>query len=127
MTLVFVALGGMIGALLRYGAFSLPMMSSSNFEFLKVFLINCLGSAIFGFLWAFMNAKMPESTPMRLFVFSGILGSFTTFSAFSFDSVSLLLEQRFFEAGCNILGQVIFSLALLVLFLRLGNFIFNAE
>ena len=89
MTKLFaVALGGALGSMVRYlTALLVERSSRSNFPF-ETLAANLLGCLIIGLLWGYFE-RIPLSNEFRLFVFTGILGGFTTFSTFSRESVQL--------------------------------------
>lgn len=106
--LLWIALGGSIGAVLRFLIFlSFEREHHTSFPW-STLIINLIGSFFIGFLWAFFN-KFFISVGFRMFIFIGILGSFTTFSTFSFDVFSLIQAGAFRSAifyivATNVLG-----------------------
>ena len=92
-----VAAGGALGAVGRYvvAAQALRLMGP-NFPW-GTLTVNVVGSLVMGILVELMALRINLSPEMRAFLVVGVLGGFTTFSAFSLD-VSLLLER-------NMLGQ----------------------
>lgn len=114
--LVLVALGGAIGAGIRHlsnlGALRLI---GPNYPW-GTMIINIVGSLVMGLFIGFM-ARRDGSAELRLFVATGILGGFTTFSAFSLDFATL------WERGATLpaLGYVLVSVigAIVALFLGL--------
>lgn len=89
-----VAFGGSLGAVLRYLLYELIEKSyHSDFPWATL-TVNLLGSLVIGFLWGYF-ARTYVSPAIRLMVFVGILGSFTTFSTFAFDNFSLLKDGNF--------------------------------
>ncbi len=113
---LFVAAGGALGAVGRYlvtaGATALL---GSGFPW-GTLAVNVAGSFLLGVLVALMSAAWTPPGDMRLFLVTGFLGAFTTFSAFSLDVVSG------FERGSNSLAilYVVASVALSVLALLAG-------
>jgi len=103
-----VALGGSIGAVLRFLIFTYyDKISSNNFPWATL-AVNLIGSLLIGFLWGFFD-KIFISPGIRLFIFVGILGSFTTFSTFAFDIVSMskdgdIKNMIIYMVATNILG-----------------------
>jgi len=86
--IIAVAFGGSIGSVLRFLIFTYyDKTSSGNFPWATL-IVNLAGSFIIGFLWGFFD-KVFITTGIRLFIFVGLLGSFTTFSTFAFDVFSL--------------------------------------
>ena len=89
--LFIVALGGAIGSMLRYklGGFALHHTQSWNFP-VSTFSINVVGCFVIGILAALVEHHDLFSPSVRLLLFTGLLGGFTTFSAFGYESVFLL-------------------------------------
>src|SRR5213075_1038915 len=89
--LIIVALGGAIGSILRYkiGGFALHHTQSWNFP-VSTFSINAAGCFAIGILAALVEHHDLFSPSVRLLLFTGLLGGFTTFSAFGYESVFLL-------------------------------------
>lgn len=92
---VQVALGGGIGAVARFGIGSMFAASAGATFPWGTFLVNVTGTFLIGFLWVIL-ANHNEYHRVSPFLVNGILGGFTTFSAFSLDSV--LLWQKGHEA-----------------------------
>ena len=89
---LIVFLGGGIGAALRHGInLAVARMLGTAFPY-GTLLINISGSFIMGLIAAYFAFKGDASQHWRLFLTTGILGGFTTFSAFSLD-VALLYER----------------------------------
>lgn len=102
MTVVAVALGGAFGAVLRY-LIGLTVV----FPF-GTLTVNLVGSLIIGLVWAVFNAKGLQA--WLPFVMTGVLGGFTTFSAFSLDTLRLVEAGRLAAAGGYVMGSVLLSL-----------------
>ena len=103
---LYVALGGALGASLRYGVALLGTYLGSSSQTVT-FLINILGSFLLGFLTA-----MTPSGSLMMFAAIGVCGSFTTFSTYSVHSVALLQDGRYGAAAVYIIGTVILCLIL---------------
>jgi fluoride exporter len=89
---LLVFLGGGTGALLRYAAGLLvALMGGTQFPWATIG-VNVLGSLLIGFLAQTVPAAEAGGASMRLLLITGVLGGFTTFSAFSLDV--LLLSER---------------------------------
>ena len=91
-TLLFVALGGAVGATGRYMVGSLVSHLPQGAFPLGTFTVNALGSLALGVIAALMAMTWSPSPELRAFLVVGVLGGFTTFSAFSID-VILLFER----------------------------------
>jgi len=89
--LLVVAIGGAIGSVARYklGGFVLHHTEGWNFP-VSTFLVNVLGCLVIGILAALVEHHDMFSPSIRLLLFTGLLGGFTTFSAFGYESVYLL-------------------------------------
>jgi fluoride exporter len=106
-----VALGGSIGAILRYLIFIFFQRTHNQSFPWSTLLINLAGSFLIGFLWGFFD-KIYVSPGVRLFLFVGILGSFTTFSTFAFDVFSLGRDGSIKYMFLYIFATNIFGIAL---------------
>ena len=116
-TLAQVALGGATGATLRY------MVTTSSTRMFGVgFPIGTLAVNVLGsFLMGLLVVVMAEKTGNRLapFLMTGILGGFTTFSAFSLDAITLYERGQTALAATYVMASVILSLAAIFLALHL--------
>lgn len=103
---IIVGCGGFIGALLRYACSQLlGGVPSGAFPF-ATFAINLGGSFVIGIMSVLLPALFPDSKAPLLFVSTGILGGFTTFSTFSLETFGLIEESRYAMAGAYALGSV---------------------
>lgn len=110
----FLFLGGGSGALLRYalsGATHRVMGAKFPWGTLSV---NFLGCLLMGILWG-ISERYIVPQRARLFLFTGLLGAFTTFSTFGLETFSLLRDGQHATAAGNILASNIGGIALLVL------------
>jgi len=89
--ILIVALGGGLGSVLRYklGGFALHHTEAWNFP-VSTFSVNVIGCFVIGVLAALVEHHDLFSPSVRLLLFTGLLGGFTTFSAFGYESVFLL-------------------------------------
>jgi CrcB protein len=101
----FVALGGAIGAALRYliGT-SITARTGEGFPW-HTFVINVSGAFLIGLLLALPIAGMRSGAPWRLFLVTGVLGGFTTFSALSYESMVLIDQGRVLAGLANMFGS----------------------
>ncbi|MCP4420960.1 MAG: fluoride efflux transporter CrcB [Chloroflexi bacterium] len=93
MQIVVIAIGGAIGAVLRYLVSLLIISLAGDSWPYGTLAVNLIGSFLIGFLWQlFDTVTYPHNT--RLLVFTGGLGAFTTFSTFGLESLTLLQAGR---------------------------------
>lgn len=108
--IIFVALGGAIGATLRY-ALSTYIAYRWIYNFpLGTLIVNVLGCFVVADLIVKGFETGALSTNWRLFLIIGIGGSFTTFSTFSFETMHLLKEGFYILAVTNALGSLFLCL-----------------
>jgi len=111
-----VGLGGFLGSSVRFliqKHFILTVYTSFPYS---TFLINILGSLLFGIIFGISNRYNVFSTEVRLFLTTGFCGGFTTFSTFSNESLMLLKEGNY----QNFLIYTILSVVLGIFFTFLG-------
>jgi CrcB protein len=108
-------LGGSLGALSRY-LLSVGIERWLKPEILPVgtIVVNFVGCFLIGLLAAFFEVKNWGNGWLRMFLFAGFLGSFTTFSTYTFDTFLLLKTDQFVAAFLNMGLQVLFGLALAI-------------
>lgn len=107
----WVGLGGAIGAILRYGVgLAALRLGWANFPW-GTLAVNISGSLLIGLITGYLLSLSNElQETMRLFVIIGVLGGFTTFSAFALDSIILLQKGEYLPAAAYIGGSVLFSI-----------------
>src|SRR5438046_3631623 len=89
--LIIVAFGGAIGSMLRYKLGGLALHHTQGWDFpVSTFSINIAGCFAIGILAALVEHHDLFSPSVRLLLFTGLLGGFTTFSAFGYEGVFLL-------------------------------------
>ena len=111
--IVLVAGGGAIGAVLRFLTVGWAARMTGE-TFWGTMAVNVLGSFAMGVAAVVLMERFPEvAARLGPLAMVGILGGFTTFSAFSFDAVRLLEEQRIAMAGSYLLGSVVLSVSAL--------------
>lgn len=89
-----VALGGALGSLLRFAVAQWAIRQLPQGYPWGTTFANLLGALLFGFLWALAEQREGFSSAWRLFLMTGFLGAFTTFSTFMFETVRLLDGAR---------------------------------
>ena len=120
-TILFIACGGAIGAVLRYGA-SLGVYSllGRGFPYGTLF-VNVTGSLLMGLLSIMMLERFNVGPEWRAAILVGLLGSFTTFSTFSMETLNLLEQGDMMRAMMNIAFSVVVCLAAVWLGVSLGR------
>ncbi len=122
-TLSLVALGGAVGASLRYlfGVGVMRVVGPTDFP-LAIMTVNILGSFLMGvFVVMAANKGLTHLSPL---VMTGLLGGFTTFSAFSLETVTLIERGQVASAMLYVLASVVLSILALTLGLWLARGIF---
>ncbi|KAA0073847.1 fluoride efflux transporter CrcB [Tardiphaga sp. P9-11] len=111
MNYVLVFLGGGLGATLRYVInMTCARCMGTAFPW-GTFIINVTGSTVMGLIAGYLAFKGEASQPWRLFLMTGILGGYTTFSAFSLDTALLYERGELGLALAYVLGSVVLSIA----------------
>jgi len=110
MMLVYLAAGGIVGTLARYGLGSWILSRAGPGFPWGTFAINALGSLVLGFVlrYAALTDLSPE---VRGMLAVGFCGAFTTFSTFSFETVVLIQEGAWGRAAAYSLGSLALGLA----------------
>ncbi|MCB0376153.1 MAG: fluoride efflux transporter CrcB [Sinomicrobium sp.] len=112
-TMAVIAIGGALGAMTRYGTYLMAEKLLPAPFLWGTFTVNLAGSFLIGVLWYFIES-MTMAQNLRLFLAAGFLGSFTTFSAMSFETASLLRDGRIAAAALYIGAS--FTLGILCVF-----------
>lgn len=120
--IIAVALGGAAGALARYGVYLLLQRWLQSSLPYATWTVNLAGCLLIGFLVPLLNIdSIPAS--WRLFVLVGFLGSFTTFSTFSLESVVLWQEGKEGMVLLNAAGSVLAGIGLVWLGMQLHKWL----
>ena len=115
MKYVWLALGGGVGALLRYGLSGIfQNLIHSDFP-LGTLSVNLIGAFLIGFFWTALQGRVEPFPHFRLFLFTGVIGAFTTFSTYTLESFNLLQLGEWKLALWNIFLTNISGLLLVVL------------
>jgi len=102
-----IALGGSLGAISRYWvSTSTYSWLGSNFPY-GTLMVNVTGSLVMGFLTVVLVQRFDVSDQVRLGLIVGFLGSFTTFSAFSMDTIHWIENGAVLKALAYVLVSVI--------------------
>lgn len=106
-----IALGGASGALMRFWVSgSVDALLGRGFPY-GTLVVNVVGSLLMGFLSFYLLERMNLAPEWRAAILVGFLGAFTTFSAFSMETVHLLENGAMLRALLNMLGSVVLCVA----------------
>lgn len=107
---LMIALGGALGSVARYAAVGyLTPMLNYRFPF-GTFVVNMLGSFLIGVAYVMLVEKAALSSEWRLFFITGILGGFTTFSAFSLEILQMWQEGHVLQSMLYATSSVVLGL-----------------
>ncbi len=105
-----IALGGAMGALLRYWASTgIHTLTGRAFPY-GTLVVNAAGSLFMGFLYVLLVERLALGVEWRAALLIGVLGAFTTFSTFSMETFALFEDGERLKALMNILLSVTFCL-----------------
>jgi CrcB protein len=111
MNYLLVFFGGGLGATLRHAINTLCARAfGTHFPF-GTFLINISGSIVMGLIAGYLAFKGEAAQPWRLFIMTGVLGGYTTFSAFSLDAALLYERGEMGLAALYVVGSVALAIA----------------
>ena len=119
---IAVLVGGAIGTGCRYwlSTFVYSIIVEPTFPYAN-FIINVSGSFIIGVLWGLFEQRLLVSPILRVALITGVLGGYTTFSSFSFETYALLRGGEFGLALLNAAGSVTLGLAAVWVGMRLAH------
>lgn len=121
---LLIALGGALGSALRHLTNQAALrLFGAQFPF-GTFTVNLLGSLLMGLLVELVARRFDASTELRLFIATGVLGGYTTFSAFSLDTIALFERGEIGLAALYVVATVALGLIGLAGGLYLGRTIF---
>jgi CrcB protein len=113
--LLLVALGGALGSLARFGLSSFVQRSTASALPWGTLSVNTLGCLIAGAVIAWLEGRATPGVDARLFIVVGLLGGFTTFSAFGVETLLLLREGRAGAALFNVAANLLLGIGAAVL------------
>lgn len=120
--ILIVALGGAIGSVARYKLSVYILHHTIDWRFpAGTFAVNVAGCLVAGILAGLAEKHDFLSAEARLLLFTGILGGFTTFSAFGLETLFLLKRGEVMVAGANVVLSVVAGLAALWLGLGMAS------
>jgi len=110
--ILLVGLGGFVGSAARFGTTGLVhrMLPMTTFPY-GTLVVNVIGCLMIGCLGGLMELRQVLDPSHRLFLLIGVLGSFTTFSTFAYETLGLLHAAEMGRAMLNVVGHVVIGLA----------------
>ena len=93
--ILFVAIGGMLGSVGRFVLATLAVQLVPSTFPVGTFLVNIVGSFIMGAAVGFAERNLWFHSSWRIFITAGFCGGFTTFSAFAFENIELILNRSY--------------------------------
>lgn len=118
-----VAIGGAIGSAARFGTYRLASPWHGPGFPVGTVIVNVAGSFVMGLLAVLFALR--GGSQIAPFLLTGVLGGFTTFSAFSLDALTLWDRGQILGAGLYIVGSVVLSLAAIVIGAAAGRAVFS--
>lgn len=118
---IIVAAGGAIGASLRHATNLITMSAAGDFSlFIATAIENMAGCFLIGLFYALLTAKTDLNRKIKLFLLTGIIGSYTTYSGFIADALLLIrdIPSLFF---LYFFGQILTGILLVIVGIWTGN------
>lgn len=110
--LLWVGVGGFLGSVGRFVIAGFFNRLSPALAFpIGTLAVNILGCFLIGLLHGLAESRNMLGTDTRIFLFIGVLGGFTTYSTFGFESLALLKDGAMLKASANIIIHVFVGLA----------------
>ena len=110
MNILIIGVGGFFGAILRYLISGwVHRIAGASFPY-GTLAVNVLGSFILGFFLVIAEGRFIISPQTRNFIAIGLLGAFTTYSTFSFETIMLLKEMMYIQAAINVALNLVVGL-----------------
>lgn len=105
-----VGVGGFLGSIARYlvGVLILRLFDAPEFPF-ATFVVNIVGCLLIGLLGTLAKNTELLSPPMQLFLIVGFLGGFTTYSAFGYQTLTLMREGNLLFGFFNVAAHIVFG------------------
>lgn len=123
MKLLLIGAGGALGSVARYLLDGWVQRSTaSDFPF-GILLINVLGSFVIGVVMSLLEAREALDSTLRLTLTAGVLGGFTTYSSFNYQTLELFRAREWASGGLYLVGTVVLCLGAGLLGLGAGRWL----
>ena len=116
-----VAVGGAIGSVFRYSIGQLTTNVLGTTPVLATFTVNVSGSFLLGIFYTLYNDRLVTSIELRVLIGVGLIGGYTTFSTFSFETIRLIESGESIKAITNILTNLLFGIGAAYLGILMGK------
>lgn len=116
-SLVGVFLGGGIGSVLRW------LVCTRVYNHWGTMLVNVVGAFLIGCAYVYFENKLSANSEFKLFIMTGLLGGFTTFSTYLLNFSALLSNNNFVEGFSYLLLSIIIGCAALVTGMKIASVI----
>jgi CrcB protein len=100
--ILLVGIGGFLGSAMRYIISGWAVKAFEDYIPYGTLLVNVIGCFFMGFIMEVSVEIWPTSSELRVFLTTGLIGGFTTFSAFSYETMSLFSDGSIILAGANV-------------------------
>ena len=118
----FIASGGALGSLARYFVATGPLKNFIFFDIpVAIISVNILGSFLFGIMLGLIQSNFIDSENIKIFILSGFLAAFTTFSTFAWESVSLIQQEMYIKLVIYCLASITLSILFCLYGYNLGK------
>jgi len=112
---IYIGFGGFIGSILRYSIYIFSNNILGYSSPVATLFVNILGCFLIGTVYQLLNGYLVISENLRLFIIIGLLGGFTTFSAFSIDVYLIYQNSGKMIATAYVILSIVFSLLALLI------------
>ena len=118
----FIASGGALGSIARYFVATGPLKNFIFFDIpVAIISVNILGSFFFGIILGLIQSNFIVSENIKIFILSGFLAAFTTFSTFAWESVSLIQQEMYIKLVIYCLASITLSILFCLYGYNLGK------
>lgn len=122
LNLTIIAIGGALGSLFRYYLSNTFLKNIIFFDIpFAILAINALGSLFFGFFMGLYTSNIVVSDNLKVFVLTGFLAAFTTFSTFAWETIVLFQNEMYIKLVIYCLASIILSVSFCLLGYVIGK------